>query len=52
MKPEPAKTKEPQKEEKPNKWVEYEKRKAQLPNDLKPFDYVEACNQIAKELGI
>lgn len=50
--PEPAKTKEPPKQEQPNKWAEYETRKAELPSDLKPFDYLDACNKIARELGI
>lgn len=52
MTPEPAKTKEPAKEEALNKWQEYERRKAELPSDLKPFDYLDACNKIAHELGI
>lgn len=52
MTPEPAKTKEPPKQEQPNKWKEYERRKKQIPTDLKPFDYVAECTRIAKELGI
>lgn len=52
MTPEPAKTKELPKEEAPNKWQEYERKKAELPSDLKPFDYLDECNKIARELGI
>lgn len=52
MIPEPAKQEEQQAKEVPNLWAEYERRKAELPKDMKPFDYVAACTQIAKELGI
>lgn len=49
MTPEP-KMQEPEQE--PNPWQEYERLKAELPTDLKPFDYIDACNRIARELGI
>ena len=48
-------TPEPKKEEpkaEPNLWTDYERRKSELPTDLKPFDYIEACTRIARELGI
>lgn len=49
---EPIKLTEPPTPKEMNLWAEYERRKAALPKDMKPFDYLDACRKIAKELGI
>lgn len=42
-----------QPEQKPaSPWVEYERRKSQLPADLSPEDREVATRQIAEDLGI
>lgn len=39
-------------EEPRDPWQVYEERKAELPNDLSPAEYLTACRKIAEELGI
>lgn len=46
-----APTKEPKQAE-TNPWAEYERRKAQLSDDLTPQEYLRECRKIAEELGI
>jgi hypothetical protein len=43
---------EPKPETKKNPWAEYERRKQQLPDDLKPEDRDRELRRIADELGI
>lgn len=49
---EPIKITEAPTQKEMNLWAEYERRKAELPRDMKPFDYLDACRKIARELGI
>lgn len=33
-------------------WIEYERRKKELPDDLTPAEYEDAIREICEELGI
>lgn len=43
---------QPKQETELNKWIEYERRKAQIPADLPPEEYMRECARIAEGLGI
>lgn len=43
---------QPQTEQQRNPWVEYERRKAELPKEISSAEREEALRKIADELGI